>query len=731
MFRFRLIAAALPASVATLVVLWSTVTGPRVQTMSGTAPAASAADALPVNGSAPLLPPEILRLSGDVTGLPQGVSPTVVVRVNGVPVPSQVSGASYVADIVAPPSAMVSIDAHAPRVLYRSILGSVGGLARHAGGDALVTVDDYQAMRVSPWSTAITALSERLLGRAARDDDDLAQVRRMLASPDAWQSFASSNTEHELGAMAEAMLRYADGRLALPTGKATGYDAVSDAAVFAAEVSKVASLARDFVVRAGHRQRIPALESLPAKLLLASKAGPADSVVASRHTLLVTRTGPGRVRVDASEFSDALQLDGSVMPGTPMPEFDAVITAEGDLRLVPRARVVWTVTADYARADVELEALELRRLAEGSISLWGLALDTRTSHVSRPDLGLVARRQWSVLWGGDLDLLARPVSWSTNVALRTHCLQVATAPAGGRALKGCEAVELLLLADGQGRMEDTGWKVDSTMRPRVAAASALPFAWSLHDGGKRLRVQLPAIATDVWIIGGGDTATDLMLVRSSGTASDVAAQSLLAMSTAVTGGFVGIDTASAWGHWRLAPSYVDYLYPTPYRPSYLVRRADGLSSEYLDPQGLAGNAVASAWESYSSRLYDTRYRARYPGSSQVRTVAGCAQAFAEGATECAPFRVRYFKPMARLGNRIYGYTDFYYNSQLYPAGYTGTYSIVRSGGGVTFYDCEEGGCLNVAAAALESQPGGPIRTGAQSRNYDDAHLRLRVRGLRP
>lgn len=731
MIRLKLVLAALAALIAGV---------PHGRGVQPAVPSASLAvatsdGAIAVNGSRPLLPPEIVRVSGDVIGLAAGMVPAVVVKVNGVPVSSQVTGSSYVADIMAPHNAAVSVEAYAPRVFYRAVAGTAGELARYAGSDGMVTVAEHQGVRVSPWSTATVLLTERVLGRAIQADEDLSRVRPVLATADAWQSFASSVTEHDLGAMAEAMVRYADGRLALPQGKATGYDVVSDPLAFGVIRSQVDPASRDFVERSGHRQPVASLESLPEQIVLSSRASTLPLAANTRHTLLLTRLGGDRMRVDMSRYSDALLTDGSVMPGTAMPEFQASLTAEGDVRLVPQSRLAWTVMADGGRTEVELEAMRLQRMAEGSYSLWSLAFDTKSMQVARPDLGAVARRQWSVLWGADLSSLARPITWAAGqrIALPSHCLETVTAPSSGRSLNACEAVEYRLDTGGQGWTEDTGPRVDATMRPQSGSAFGATFQWSKLEGGRRVRFQGAATTTDAWVIGDGDSATDFVLLRTTGTSSDVAGQSIATISTAVTGEFIPLPTAAGSGKWRLAQSSLDYAYPKPFKPSYFVRLGDGRSNEYLTVDGIDGEATPSGWESAAGRIYDTRYRARFANPAQLRNVFSCTQAFAEGATECAPVRIRYFKALARSGNRIYGYTDFYHNSKLQPPGYSGTYTVVRSGGGPTYYDCEDGGCLAPPAAAGSLETAATDPHGARSHRFADAHahLRLPLRRLRP
>jgi len=95
-------------------------------------------------------------------------------------------------------------------------------------------------------------------------------------------------------------------------------------------------------------------------------------------------------------------------------------------------------------------------------------------------------------------------------------------------------------------------------------------------------------------------------------------------------------------------------------------------------------------------VYDTRFRARFGSSTAY--VQSCAQAFNSGASACAPTRVRYFRPLSRVSNRVYGIMESYTQDEYFPPNYAGSYTIASRGGVPIYYDCFAGSCAAATSA---------------------------------
>ena len=148
--------------------------------------------------------------------------------------------------------------------------------------------------------------------------------------------------------------------------------------------------------------------------------------------------------------------------------------------------------------------------------------------------------------------------------------------------------------------------------------------------------------------------------------------------------------ASVLGDWRsasFAPMLPYVQRPGTYASHLISRYADGtmLRTATLE---LPGNPryFRSSWELVAGRLYDTSF---YSDAEETPPYtfgnSSCEQAYSEGATLCGIESVRYFQPVAKLGNRIFGIEDVYANPAHLALPITEPYQLVRRSW-LTFYE---------------------------------------------
>ena len=159
-------------------------------------------------------------------------------------------------------------------------------------------------------------------------------------------------------------------------------------------------------------------------------------------------------------------------------------------------------------------------------------------------------------------------------------------------------------------------------------------------------------------------------------------------------------------------------YPNP-RPNLTIRRnLDGTTQDDYFEYGQSRESFVGSWQLYSQRTYDYQASAVFSGGTQL--VTDCASAFASGATQCAPRRVRYFKPLKRVGDRMYGIEEFYtYSGFLRPPGDTAPFAIERKITRPNFHICVSASCtLPATMAFLDARKPAPTVTSTiQNRNF--------------
>lgn len=130
-------------------------------------------------------------------------------------------------------------------------------------------------------------------------------------------------------------------------------------------------------------------------------------------------------------------------------------------------------------------------------------------------------------------------------------------------------------------------------------------------------------------------------------------------------GFSQDDPLGQWKYASFGDERGEYAYDEylPLIATTFERAADGSAwhRETISYGNEVSNGIHRAsWRLLAGELYETRHQANIatgiPGTVGFHT---CEQAFAQGATLCAPSRVRHFRPFAKVGNLWYGIEDVY------------------------------------------------------------------------
>ena len=186
----------------------------------------------------------------------------------------------------------------------------------------------------------------------------------------------------------------------------------------------------------------------------------------------------------------------------------------------------------------------------------------------------------------------------------------------------------------------------------------------------------------------------------------------MGVTLSVSGDYMPLASSQVPGKWETGYS-LSKPFEYPYRPApaILQRNSDGTGIDYTTYLGINNPGYVSNWQVSGERVFEMRYRATFP-TTNARYVQTCEQAFAQGATGCSPYRVRYFRPLMRIGRRLYGIQEYYFQTFFAPPGYTGPYSFVRSGG-ATYLECVAGACLTAFPAASMPLPAGMTSTSRE------------------
>jgi len=669
--------------------------------------AATAPSPTEMNGAQPLAVPMELTLAGEVYGVADGAQISATVYVNGQAFNASVVGRQYTAAIKALHAGdMVTVEVVSPKVHYRAILGTYRKLKRFNGGDRRVDLAEYPALQVSPMSTATALLVNRVLGHEPQTDLEFDRATRALA---ARISRGSSYMVSDLTTTAKVLYDIAIGNMELPSGYGDGYAFVQDQAAYNAYLGtwdEKADLARTYPFDQADFVRLRSLSEIPSTLLLTT-GWPQGNVPAGVGGTLMLVNATGN-RYWLHGVQGLLNVVGQDTM-TPAQLYDLSITASGELRLdAVNPTPVEGSSETATRIRRVVTGYTLRRLTVGDqFSLWASRAEWSDTLIDDPAQHPVNGSSTQVWTASDLDQMTHAAAWNGlqgRRGLPWFCVK-SLPNRSETQLTACEWPQHRFDMGGTGVTEDVGPKVDGRMQPQ-AGGWGVSFSWSIDTKG-RLRVVGPGVETLFWNIDAGDAAADVVVYLTRSASSNPADQSMVGVTLAISGDYMPLSSSQMIGSWELGSSVAHpFEYPAAAPVFVLQRNADGSGKDYTNVYGINDVPYLSNWQVAGERVFDTRYRAKF-STGPTRYVQTCEQAFAEGATGCSPNRVRYFRPLMRLGSRLYGIQEFYlqYPTVYAAPDYTGTYSMVRSGA-ITYYECVGGACLTAFPAAAQPVPAG-------------------------
>lgn len=651
-------------------------------------------DAVARNGSWAPYAPVSLVLSGRVSGLASAGEPfSATVHFEGRTTRADVLGDRFSVSILAAPDAMVRIEVASTRVHYVSIAGTAAQLKRRSGGDGQVTFLEQHALHVSPTTTAVAFMTRRVLGQDPVSDAEAERVSQAFGS---YQNFGEPLIS-DVSTMASVLARIASGHILLPAGFSTGYQLVSDEAAYRSvlEQAGVKVAAAEYPFRSTDHRPLANLGELPGKLFLTAQVNVSDVPTGGENVKLLNRTSAGLYQVFTSP--GGVRSLGKEAAVRPQPEYSASLTAEGELRLVPlQSAVVETFAReDGARTLRTIQARTFRQLTQGDrFSLWASRTEWTESYPDAPERPVTAKSAVELWTGGDLSRIIDPKAWQyipSRLALPRFCMVRTTSPEmpDGSVLKNCDYVQHQFLAGAAGKMLDVGQKVDAYMQPK-AGDSGLFFSWTTLDNSSQLQISTADTHAFFWVIDSPSSAVRVIFYLVENRSGFPLGQTLVGRSLVLQGDYEPFGPSQATGTWKLQGWMPALPYPSDGAQAYITRNVDHRGLDFTGYNGMADPGYPSTWELFDGRAYDTRYLARF--SSDTRYVYDCQEATASGASDCSPFRVRYFRPLLRTGQRVYGILDYYYQTQLHRPSFVGPYQVYWHGAMPTYYDCVNGSC---------------------------------------
>lgn len=586
----------------------------------------------PVSGAQPIVVPgkvrpprpvvPALRVDGDVIGVAPGLEGTLAVHVDGQVVQQVAATAgSFVVEVPASTSGMVTLEYIQPGVHFVSPLGSYAAMARMAGADGRLTRDECECTQVSAFSTALQHVATMMLGHPPRNDVQFRNVARQVGS--------------EVVQAATALVHLADDPAQLPASHATGLALLRDRPALLAYLSTGQLL---------FGEPADALDSIPTRALAApdladrfALLGPQfDAARPTPATALVVEREGSAYRMHGAPASFSISHVGNVVENAlvmlPDGEISRVTIGDGCPTTGQVTERHWNVVEDVLQQQWVSEGLEIWR--------WIRTSDTSFPHCpERP--GYTDR---SVVFQVAYDLAdTRPLT-NARRFIGSNALPVFCDTAGERngvALGQCGYAVHRFSRDGSGEIVELGNKVDAEFQP-IQADGRKAFSWSMGADGA-MHVQAGEERIRYWVLDGGDrTALGVIHVadalRDTHHASQAGYSPMIRVG--VTDTYNADTVAGAWG-------YATYDRQT--LPSLLweqdevriIRDASGRSAIWQEGNVMWNERWTTAW----GRLYSTLY---------IRSDCGAP------STTCRVQSVRYFRPLARVGDRIHGIEEMYY-----------------------------------------------------------------------
>ena len=568
-----------------------------------------------------------IRVEGEIVGVDGGGM--LAVSINGVVLAQQAAtaGAFSVEITGTRTSGMVLVEYVEPGIRFNTNLGSYAQVARLAGADARLTLDDCTCTRISPFSTALQLVVSRAVGRAPTNDTQFDDAIRTVG--------------FDLATATVVLARLADDPTRLPAGHASGLALLEDEAAFAQFLTDT------------HQEILwgsyaDALDAIPAAAISAADV-PARFALLSPLLDMQTPTTTGAwvgERIDA----DTYKMHGYPTHGDLVHRVafntDGALVLEPDRDLVfDRAPTLCPLDNTYVSRYQQVLGHELRRHWTGSRNeIWQV---TTVIENSTPDCSDFfpnqTYRETSFQALADLST-PRHLTTARNfqtVALPTFCDSSGSYTDLG--MVRCEYAIHDFGANGLGETRELGMKVDSAMQPVLADGRA-PFTWAM-GADAAMHVQAGAERARYWVLDGGDGVA-LGVVYVADADRDIGNVSISGYTPMIRvrrpDVFATVSPLGAWGYGTMDVSNRPYLHTGPAAPVRIVRDADGISTHWW-----GGHATRrETWTMADGRLHETIWR----GQGCVPAIAGCV-----------PTHVRYFRPLARMGNRIHGIEDMYYN----------------------------------------------------------------------
>ncbi|WP_157475954.1 hypothetical protein [Lysobacter sp. Root690] len=629
-----------------------------------------------------------LSLNGEIAGLASANEPvTATVIVGGRLFPAIVQGATYTASINALNDAeMVTVEVVSTRARYRSVLGSAGKLQAVSGGDGDVTLAERASLRVSPFSTALAWLVRMgLEGRDAASDSEFETMTRSIVGND-------------LMMVAYLLDAFASGAVALPQGYQDGQQLLEAPAAYAEFLwtQDFYPASQAYLFSQADYVPFTSLAQLPDLTAMLAPLPINEPAVSLSELQLLYRQSDGSFAL----FEEEVLVTH--------PRYTAAINGQGELSLTPVGEAGTRNVLRYLPFSL-FQPLPVHRVSRGhtlrrlvvgdEYSLWASRSLWSDSHISPAGQFAEDTTTYAVWSAFDLNAASLQYPWGQllgdGLQFPTYSLPSACT-----------------------------WTQRAAYQPGFGKCAHAPYWFRYGHGGsfravdgvgERMEI-LPSYGVErsfsYQLIGNGalqvvrgntpmEPGTDSTFWRYA--AGSEASRPLIYLARAAGGYFVGASVAmveqpgitlgSPVGSWR-TPASEGRLARYPAARIFEIRRFPDGSGRDVN---ILGNQVSSSQTSWNyptgSGVPDYSFRALFPNRPTSFIVANCTQAFATGAETCAPSRVRYFRPLYRVGARLYGVSDFYSNDFLAPAGYTGPYQVQLLDSRADYIECIAGDCL--------------------------------------
>ncbi|MBX3713393.1 MAG: hypothetical protein KF800_15645 [Lysobacter sp.] len=613
------------------------------------------------NGSKPLLVPVSLRLAGELDAPGAGVA-SVTVIVGEQQFPAVMNGVAFEANLSGVnPDSMVRLEAVRGTSRYRALLGSALLLKRQAGSDRRLDIAESPSLRISPMSTAAHFFMLRGLGdRMPMSDAEIDESLQTLLPED-------------LAVAANAIRAVAAGEVVLP-GTHASFDA----------------LLQDRNAYRIFLNRNPSIRTSADANVRSMPLGPFSPADLQRDWVLATTQGrPGMAYTHSPVQLMLRRLGGYWVHSNEArsrPEFDARLTAQGDMETVPLGQPYvdhWVYSyspstydaSRYVSRSTILRETYRRVFAGAYRQLWIRVRDQRNWIPPLPGEDRGNETVLSFWLASDLSGAAKPAVDSHVLgrrALPYFCKQASGVQGEPDRLAMCEYALHQLGSNGVGVVEGLGRKVNDAL-VAIASSGTAGLQWSI-DGSGSFSTTDGVIDVKYWRLGVSDEVGDMMIYLAS-TGSGDAMQTIAGRVVVLNGNgpvyFSSTDPVGSWiyGSFDVRGPYAYDEYSMGYAQADRFDRAtDGTQVQtaqywiYNAPDAPPDSIFRyrSGWMLSNGGFFDTRYRANVStGETGLQHYFSCGQALQRGATQCGPARVRYFKPIAKVGSRWYGIEEVY------------------------------------------------------------------------